>query len=276
MALIKCPECGKEISDQALSCPNCGYSLKKQKIQFDISKIKYDKKIWLGFGICAVVIICLLAVKPIGIMIKDAQALNKIKNDKTPPTLKYSGENVEIYKDEDVTPVLNKIKNQITVSDDVTTIDKLSVKLSEETPLDTSIPGKYFLSYIAIDEAGNEGKIHVQVDVVEKYTPAESAMYETIGTGLSKLEDILKNPKSLDIIGMSYSKDEGTAYYYYSATNGFGGTVTSYCSYTKGDLYIYAPSNNSDDWEILYLKMQYDKGKSISVSEYNEYVRYTY
>ena len=24
MALIKCPECGKEISDKALACPNCG------------------------------------------------------------------------------------------------------------------------------------------------------------------------------------------------------------------------------------------------------------
>lgn len=24
MALIKCPECGKEISDRAASCPNCG------------------------------------------------------------------------------------------------------------------------------------------------------------------------------------------------------------------------------------------------------------
>lgn len=27
MSLIKCPECGKEISDQASSCPNCGYGL---------------------------------------------------------------------------------------------------------------------------------------------------------------------------------------------------------------------------------------------------------
>lgn len=27
MALIKCPECGKEISDQAQSCPNCGYPI---------------------------------------------------------------------------------------------------------------------------------------------------------------------------------------------------------------------------------------------------------
>ena len=27
MALIKCPECGKEVSDKAASCPNCGYPL---------------------------------------------------------------------------------------------------------------------------------------------------------------------------------------------------------------------------------------------------------
>lgn len=27
MALIQCPECGKEISDQAASCPNCGYAI---------------------------------------------------------------------------------------------------------------------------------------------------------------------------------------------------------------------------------------------------------
>ena len=27
MALIKCPECSKEISDQSKSCPHCGYRL---------------------------------------------------------------------------------------------------------------------------------------------------------------------------------------------------------------------------------------------------------
>lgn len=29
MALMNCPECSKEISDQAESCPNCGYNIKK-------------------------------------------------------------------------------------------------------------------------------------------------------------------------------------------------------------------------------------------------------
>lgn len=30
MALIKCPECGKEISDNAKNCINCGYVLKEE------------------------------------------------------------------------------------------------------------------------------------------------------------------------------------------------------------------------------------------------------
>lgn len=29
MALVKCPECGREVSDSAIQCPNCGYSVKE-------------------------------------------------------------------------------------------------------------------------------------------------------------------------------------------------------------------------------------------------------
>ena len=31
MSLIKCPECGKEISDVAVKCPNCGYPIKAEQ-----------------------------------------------------------------------------------------------------------------------------------------------------------------------------------------------------------------------------------------------------
>ncbi len=31
MALISCPECSKQISDQSYSCPHCGYPMKQQK-----------------------------------------------------------------------------------------------------------------------------------------------------------------------------------------------------------------------------------------------------
>ena len=41
MALIKCPECSKEISDTVKKCPNCGYKLKlrrEDKSQFELLK----------------------------------------------------------------------------------------------------------------------------------------------------------------------------------------------------------------------------------------------
>lgn len=32
MALINCPECGKEISDTAVSCPHCGYGINQTPV----------------------------------------------------------------------------------------------------------------------------------------------------------------------------------------------------------------------------------------------------
>lgn len=37
MALIKCPECGKEISDKANACIHCGYPLNERKEDFGIT-----------------------------------------------------------------------------------------------------------------------------------------------------------------------------------------------------------------------------------------------
>lgn len=30
MALIECPECGKDVSDQATACPSCAYPIKNR------------------------------------------------------------------------------------------------------------------------------------------------------------------------------------------------------------------------------------------------------
>jgi hypothetical protein len=30
MALIKCPECGRDVSESATSCPNCGHPIKQE------------------------------------------------------------------------------------------------------------------------------------------------------------------------------------------------------------------------------------------------------
>lgn len=44
MALIKCPECGKEISDKALACIHCGFplSLLEKQTEPEVTKPKGD------------------------------------------------------------------------------------------------------------------------------------------------------------------------------------------------------------------------------------------
>lgn len=42
MALIKCPECGKEISDFATNCPNCGFPIRIKSNKINENNIQYQ------------------------------------------------------------------------------------------------------------------------------------------------------------------------------------------------------------------------------------------
>jgi len=50
MALIKCPECGKEISDKSSACIHCGFPLKQSTENIDSNfygvKCINDKRVW--------------------------------------------------------------------------------------------------------------------------------------------------------------------------------------------------------------------------------------
>lgn len=93
MALIKCPECGKEISDRANSCPNCGFIGKKKTKEYQLKKyIIKNKKILIitfVFLVCASIFWGLrvnekypIASKTIGKQITDSEIerISKIKN----------------------------------------------------------------------------------------------------------------------------------------------------------------------------------------------------
>lgn len=45
MALIKCPECGKEVSDKAVNCINCGYPISENIEKVEIEKESEDAEI---------------------------------------------------------------------------------------------------------------------------------------------------------------------------------------------------------------------------------------
>lgn len=70
MALITCPECGREISDKAESCPNCGYVLVKNELpkirRTELSEPQKNAAMGVTFiimGICA--LICTIFIAPI-------------------------------------------------------------------------------------------------------------------------------------------------------------------------------------------------------------------
>jgi len=39
MALINCPECGKQVSDVAIACPHCGYSINQENITIEDNQL---------------------------------------------------------------------------------------------------------------------------------------------------------------------------------------------------------------------------------------------
>lgn len=69
MALIKCPECGKEVSDKANVCVSCGFPL--YNMNFKHTKAETSKHTWItmrkAFGIVDLVLCLLLILLAIAI-----------------------------------------------------------------------------------------------------------------------------------------------------------------------------------------------------------------
>lgn len=40
MSMIECPECGKEVSDNAVMCPNCGYGVKEHFSKIESEEVR--------------------------------------------------------------------------------------------------------------------------------------------------------------------------------------------------------------------------------------------
>lgn len=49
MALIKCPECGKEVSSESKTCPNCGKQLKRPVAPAVLTVLSILMSVWLVY-----------------------------------------------------------------------------------------------------------------------------------------------------------------------------------------------------------------------------------
>ena len=60
MALINCPECGKQVSDQAASCPGCGYPIARANEHMEEQPVMKNTEPYSMAGILVVVISCIV------------------------------------------------------------------------------------------------------------------------------------------------------------------------------------------------------------------------
>jgi hypothetical protein len=64
MALVKCPECGKEISQEAFACPACGKPLRNPLRVVGKGFLKYAIVTWVLLIIAFLAAFSLLAKRP--------------------------------------------------------------------------------------------------------------------------------------------------------------------------------------------------------------------
>lgn len=133
MALIKCPECGKEISDRAGSCPSCGCPLEtanEPKIEIQTPKKNVNIKKFLPI-IIGVVIVAIIGIVVYNIKVvqpKKLEAQNKATYEEAISLLekgKYEDGNEllqSITGYEDVDTILEQIKWESRVYECITDV----------------------------------------------------------------------------------------------------------------------------------------------------------
>ena len=74
MALVSCPECGKEISDAAQSCPHCGHPIAQEPQPRDMSPVPRKSKRSIIIAAC---VLALVAVVGIFVGVQQKQASDR-------------------------------------------------------------------------------------------------------------------------------------------------------------------------------------------------------
>lgn len=74
MALIKCTECGKEISDQANICPNCGYTVNNNVKTIKIKSNQLKTGSMISIISCSIIVILIAYIIAINIKLPTGYA----------------------------------------------------------------------------------------------------------------------------------------------------------------------------------------------------------
>ena len=223
--LVKCPDCGKEISRKAKSCPNCGCPINQK----NISKIFKQGALENVIFLCgAIIILCVIIVNVIFIKISNKDKMTECYN-----------QAFELYKNDE----LAEAKKLLGDIPDYKGVNELIIKIEER---ENEIRAEQYVEsyYIAIDlyQKGNftqakeifnnlpEG-LEVENEIVDIESILEKIdIYKQCVTQIKKFSTTLKDPDSLEIKEVYYSVasgelDKDVVYITYKATNSFGAYI---------------------------------------------------
>ena len=251
MALIKCPECGKEISDKAGACPHCGCPIGNttQPIQSNDGKSnKGSKKIIIG----GVVVI---AIAGIGYYFGIAKPQQHLAEQKV-----IYEEAQDLIDDGKYDKAIEKLNSIIDYD-------------GAQDAINEAETGKEKATYVEAENLLEQGKyddgielLNTIPDYPDTTETIEQAKYESYAySAVEAVKGILKNPDSLSVYEVKFydgfneddeenteadntdteaseNTDESsesskypTVVMHYGAQNGFGGNTTGYvyCNYDE-------------------------------------------
>ena len=150
MGLIKCPECGREVSEFAETCPGCGFKISEgieKRIDQKYPTNRHFKKRYL------VIVLCVLIV-----IITGGYFVIEYLKDKEPPVIENVPEKVELKIGNEFE--VEKFLSNVKVTDNIS--ENLNYTVSSNN-VDITTPGEYFIEIKASDEAGNISSEKIKV-----------------------------------------------------------------------------------------------------------------
>lgn len=235
MALIKCSECGKEISDKADICPHCGYPInnirnknnlinKKKKYvigliflvtifivgililllttkslrQYQKAKVAYENK---NYTVAREIFQNLGDYKDSEEMYLKSEEMYQISNDKTPPVISGIPQNLVVKVGQEFDIETWICEQGVSAYDNISGTTDIVV---DKSGFDINVPGTYEIELSTQDEAGNLEKELISI-VVKDY-PTHEAYLQAVNISESNIS--ITATGSGEYEGIHISQDE--------------------------------------------------------------------
>lgn len=253
MALINCPECNHEVSDQAATCPNCGYILKTEKTTnvTSVASLPAKKKKKLGcLFYCSIIILVLMTITIVGAVLgNDTPSSNSNTNSgnqnatlSTNTPTSFAAKNINGLSNKQGEKI-DKILSQCGLKD--------ASSITAESSLDSRYKGKkgYILVigniknvFVFLDKKQNVYKITYKNHTLYGKGKVKSTLDDYCMTAQEqdtvrisceeKIKEILTSPSTAEFANRNewaFSKNKHTLLVqgYVDSQNGFGAMIRS-------------------------------------------------